>query len=62
VLSLNDTAAFLKKYRDFTLTFPIENVPQLSGKNEHLTEVRKVLHYRGFRRVVPTPDYGTKCM
>jgi hypothetical protein len=49
VLLLHNTAAFLKKYQDFTLTFPIENVPQLCGKNEHLTEVRNRVCYRGFK-------------
>jgi hypothetical protein len=49
VLFSHNTAAFLKKGRDFLLTFPIENVPQLNGKNEHLTEVRNYVCYRGFR-------------
>jgi hypothetical protein len=35
----HNTAALLKKEGDFSLSFPIENVPQLYGKNEHLTEV-----------------------
>jgi hypothetical protein len=46
---LHDTAAFLKKGRHFSLTFPIENLPQLCGKNEHLTDVRKLAYYSGFR-------------
>jgi hypothetical protein len=62
VLSLNNTAAFLKKYRDFSLTFPIENVPQRCAGNEHLTEVRKFVYYRGFRVARSKPHYGTKCM
>jgi hypothetical protein len=62
VLLLHNTAGFLKKYRDFTLTFPIENVPQLCGKNEHLTEVRKFVYYRGFRAATPMPILGTECM
>jgi hypothetical protein len=46
---LHNTAALLKKEGDFSLTFPIENVPQLYGKNEHLTEVSQCACYRGFR-------------
>jgi hypothetical protein len=49
VLLLHNTAAFLKKGRHFSLTFPIENVPQRCGKNEHLTEVRTFVVLRGFR-------------
>ena len=62
VLSLHNTAAFLKKGRDFLLTFPIENVPQLNGKNEHLTEVRNRVCYCGFRVADFATLRGTKCM
>jgi hypothetical protein len=49
VLFSHNTAAFLKKGRDFLLTFPIKNVPQLYAGNEHLTEVRNYVCYRGSR-------------
>jgi hypothetical protein len=62
VLFHHNTAALLKKEGDFSLTFPIENVPQLYGKNEHLTEGRGHVCYRGFRVAGFTVRHGTKCM
>jgi hypothetical protein len=61
-LFLNNTAAYLKKGLQFSLTFPIENVPQLWGKNEHLTEVRSMRVTVVSEQLVTKAHAGTKCM